>query len=153
MASYTPKAGIKPGTRSQLTYQMADYSQFKTSLDPEFLQTQSRPTERTRDAAARQLATTANRVQSQNLIFSGTVSVNPGSINAQTRGSVSVTITNVSPGDFIDFQPPTGLSTGLVYGGNIVASNDTVTLYLANITGSPIDDGANSWRYRVIRLS
>jgi hypothetical protein len=47
----------------------------------------------------------------------GTVAANPGSIAAQTRGSVDVTITGVRVGDIVLMNPPDGLNAGLVYGG------------------------------------
>ncbi len=132
---------------------MADYSQFKTSTDPEFLATQSRPMERTREANARALATSINKVQPSNLYQSGTVSIDPGSISANTRASISVAIDNAAPGDFIIFLPPTTLNNGLVYAGATVATSGTVSLFLGNITGSPIDDSARDWSYVAFRLS
>ena len=81
-------------------------------------------------------------------ILTGTLSsVNPGSIAANTRGSVDATLTGVAAGDIVILQAPDGLNTGLVYGGCVVSAGDTVRIYLANITGSPIDDGANDWIY------
>lgn len=128
-------------------------NRFLTSTDPEFLSVQSRPTERTREASARRLAQALNAPQPQNTLFSGSVAVDPGSISANTRAGVSVTIENVAPGDFVMWNVPTGLNAGLVFSGSIVAAADTVTLYLANITGSPINDGSNTWAYMVVRLS
>jgi hypothetical protein len=128
-------------------------SRFLTSTDPEFLATQSRPTERTREANARALATAGNKVSPQNLYQSGTVSIDPPNITANTRASVSVTIENVAPGDFVIMNPPSGLNAGLAYAGAIVAAADTVTVFIANITGGGINDGANVWEYMAVRLS
>jgi hypothetical protein len=83
----------------------------------------------------------------------GTVNANPGSINAQTRGSVDVTITGVAAGDIVVMNPPDGLNVGLVYGGCRVTAGDTVRIYLANITGSAIDDGSLTWDYLWIDLT
>lgn len=128
-------------------------SRFLTSTDPEFLATQSRPNERTREANARALATSANKVQPTNVIQSGTVSIDPGSINANTRAAVSVAIDNAAPGDIFLFLPPTTLNAGLVYAGATVAASGTVSLFLGNITGGAINDGALSWDYVAFRLS
>ena len=44
-------------------------------------------------------------------------------------------------------NPPDGLNTGLAYAGCRVTAGDTVRIYLANITGGAIDDGALTWDY------
>lgn len=81
-------------------------------------------------------------------IEAGTVaSVDPGSIAAQTRGSVDIAITGVATGDIVTLNPPDGLNTGLAYAGCRVTGADTVRVYLANITGGAIDDGALTWDY------
>jgi hypothetical protein len=63
------------------------------------------------------------------------------------RGYVDVTITGVAVGDIVIMQPPDGLNVGLVYGGCKVTAADTVRIFLANLTGSGIDDGASDWLY------
>ena len=128
-------------------------SRYNTSLDSEFIAVQTRPNERTREANARALATAGNKVSPQNLYQSGTVSIDPPNITANTRASVSVTIENVAPGDFVIMNPPSGLNAGLAYAGSIVAAADTVTVFIANITGGGINDGANVWEYMAVRLS
>lgn len=80
-------------------------------------------------------------------IEAGTVSADPGSIAAQTRGSVDVTVTGVATGDIVTMNPPDGLNTGLAYAGCRVTGADTVRVYLANITGGAIDDGSLTWDY------
>lgn len=80
-------------------------------------------------------------------VISGTISVNPGSIGATTRGSVNVTLTDVNTGDRLILQPPTALNAGLLYVGHDITALDTVTIYLYNTTGGSIDDGALTWKY------
>lgn len=80
-------------------------------------------------------------------VISGTISVNPGSIGATTRGSVNVTLTGVNTGDRLILQPPTALNAGLLYVGHDITATDTVTIYLYNTTGGSIDDGALTWKY------
>jgi hypothetical protein len=80
-------------------------------------------------------------------LVTGTISVNPGSIPATTKGSVSITITDLNTNDRIMFQPPTGLNIGLLFCGADVTADDTVTIYLYNTTVGAIDDGVNTWKY------
>lgn len=83
----------------------------------------------------------------------GTVSADPASISAQSRGYVDVTITGVAVGDILIMQPPDALDVGLVYGGCKVTATDTVRIFLANLTGSGINDGANDWLYLWIDIT
>lgn len=83
----------------------------------------------------------------------GTVSVDPANITAQSRGSIAVTVAGVAVGDIVILQPPTALNAGLAYAGCVVTGADTLTIFLANLTGSGIDDGANSWTYLWIGLT
>lgn len=77
----------------------------------------------------------------------GTISADPASISAQSRGYVDVTLSGVATGDIVIMQPPDALDAGLVYGGCKVTAANTVRIYLANLTGSGINDGANDWLY------
>lgn len=80
-------------------------------------------------------------------IQSGSVSVNPGSIGATTKGSVNVTISGLVPGNHILLDVPSGLNAGLLYVGHSITANNTLTIYLYNKTGGAIDDGAFNWNY------
>lgn len=75
------------------------------------------------------------------------VSIDPPSLAAQARGSVTFTLTGAVVGDLVVMMPPAGLSAGLIYCGCDVTAANTVTVYLANLTGAAIDDGALSWGY------
>lgn len=77
----------------------------------------------------------------------GTISINPASIPAQSRGQVDVTLTGAAVGDIVVLHPPTALDGGLVYGGCKVTAADTLSVYIANLTAGAIDDGANDWLY------
>lgn len=79
--------------------------------------------------------------------LTGTVSLDPGSIGAQTRGSVTFTLSGAAPGDIVILQPPTGLNAGLIYAGARVTTANTVTVFIGNLTGGSIDDGAQTWEY------
>ena len=80
-------------------------------------------------------------------IVSGTVSADPGNIDANTRGSVNVTVTGVNTSDRIFLNPPSGLNSGLLYCGCDVTASNTLTIYLYNTTGGAINDGAQTWKY------
>lgn len=77
----------------------------------------------------------------------GTVSVNPGSIAATTRGSVAVTISGLATGDRVILQPPSTLDGNLLFVGSDVTADNTLTIYLYNKSGGAIDDAAASWKY------
>ena len=83
----------------------------------------------------------------------GTVSLNPASINATTRGSVTFTLTGAAAGDLIVMMPPSTLNDDLIYCGADVTAADTVTVYLYNPTAGGIDDTAQTWNYVWISLT
>ena len=80
-------------------------------------------------------------------VVSGTVSVDPGSIGATTRGSVNVTISGLSTTDRVILQPPTGLNVELLFCGCDITASNTLTIYLYNKSGDAINDGALTWKY------
>jgi hypothetical protein len=80
-------------------------------------------------------------------MVTGNVAADPGSINGQTRGSVDVTVTGMTPGDRVVIQPPDGLEAGLAYVGCRVVGTDTLRIYLANLTGAAIDGGSQTYSY------
>lgn len=86
-------------------------------------------------------------------IESGTTSLDPASIAAQTRGSVTFTLTGAAVGDVVVMQPPGALNTGLAFSGAEVTGANTVTVYIVNVTSGAIDDGSNTWRYLFFDLT
>lgn len=80
-------------------------------------------------------------------IKTGSLAVNPGSIAANTKGSVNVTITGIQAGDQVLLTVPSGLNSGLLYVGNCITANNTLTIYLYNTTGGAIDDSSFNWNY------
>jgi hypothetical protein len=77
----------------------------------------------------------------------GTVSINPASIAATTRGATTFTITNAKVGDVLVMNPPAGLNDDLVFAGCAITAADTATVYLYNPTAGAIDDAAATWTY------
>ena len=80
-------------------------------------------------------------------LATGTISVDPGSIAATTRGSIGVTLTGVASGDEIILYPPSGVADDLLYVGHDITATNAVTLYFYNPTGSAINDAATTWKY------
>lgn len=83
-------------------------------------------------------------------VVSGTVSVNPPSIGATTRGGVDVTIAGVVATDIVIAEPPAALNDDLIYCG-VVAGAGKFTVFLYNPTAGSIDDTARTWTYKIIR--
>lgn len=85
-------------------------------------------------------------------ISSGTVSLNPGSISATTRGTVTFTLTGADTTDIIVMTPPAALDDDLLFVGAAVTSANTVTVYLYNPTAGAIDDSARTWSYLFFKV-
>ena len=79
-------------------------------------------------------------------IATGTATVDPASIAANTGGTVDVTITGVATDDTIIFNPP-ALTAGLLYVGCRAQSANTARIFLFNVTGAPIDEPSGTWRW------
>jgi hypothetical protein len=97
-----------------------------------------------------QAAVGALVVGSANTVYGidfGTISLNPASIAATTRGTVTFTLTGAETTDIIVMNPPSGLNDDLLFVGASITAADTVTVYLYNPTAGAIDDGANTWSY------
>lgn len=63
---------------------------------------------------------------------------------------LTVTVPGALPGDGVVLGAPGDLEAGLVFSG-LVSADDTVTIRLANITGTGIDPAEKEWSARVIR--
>ena len=77
----------------------------------------------------------------------GTVSIDPASINATTRGATTFTLTGAATTDIIIVNPPATLNDDLIFAGAAVTSADTVTIYLYNPTGAGIDQASATFSY------
>jgi hypothetical protein len=94
------------------------------------------------------------KIGSKNLngFLSGTVSVNPPSILATSRASVSVTIAGVVATDIVVMEPPATLNDDLIYCG-CEAGAGVVYVNIYNPTGAAIDDSARDWKYKIVQVS
>lgn len=86
-------------------------------------------------------------------IYKVTVSINPGSIAATTRGSGTATVKDLAVGDVVIAVAHPGIADDLIYVGAEVSAADTVKINLYNPTAGAIDDGAISWTFLVIDLT
>jgi hypothetical protein len=86
-------------------------------------------------------------------IQAGTVSLDPGSIAAATRGSVTFTLTGARAGDRVYVTMPAALEDDLLPLGARVTADDTVTVYLYNPTAGAIDGAALTWDYLWLDLT
>ncbi len=77
----------------------------------------------------------------------GTASVDPASINATTRGSVTFTLTGAKTTDIIIVNPPADLNDDLLFVGAAISAADTVSIYLYNPTGSAINETSRTFSY------
>ena len=77
----------------------------------------------------------------------GTVSIDPPSIDPTSRAAVTATVTGVAVGDTVVMSPPADLDDDLVFAGATVTDADEVTVYLYNPTGGAVNDTARTWRW------
>lgn len=77
----------------------------------------------------------------------GTVSIDPASIAATTRGTATATIAGVASGDVVAMFPPSGLEAALLFVGSHVSGADSVTVSLYNTAGVGTDGAALTWEY------
>jgi hypothetical protein len=80
-------------------------------------------------------------------VFSSLVTIDPASVSATACLNVAVTVTGAKANDLFTFYPPAALNAGLVYGGVVSVTTDTVTIDVCNLTAAPIDDTARVWEY------
>lgn len=77
----------------------------------------------------------------------GTVSIDPASINATTRGGTTFTLTGAATTDIIIVNPPSDLNDDLIFAGAAVTAANTVTIYLYNPTAGSINQAAATFSY------
>lgn len=82
-------------------------------------------------------------------IKTGTVTINPANLGAETRGATAATIPGAAVGDIILLNLPSGpaLNDDLIFVGADVGGADTIRIFLYNPTAGAIDDGATTWTY------
>jgi hypothetical protein len=73
------------------------------------------------------------------------VTADPGSIAANTTGTVSLTVPGSVPGMMFNVQAPS-LATGLVIGQAYCTTAGTVVVVIGNTTVAPVDDASQTFR-------
>lgn len=91
----------------------------------------------------------ANRIEG---VQTGTVALDPPSIAATSRGTVTFTLTGAATGDAIIMLPPSDLEDDLLYVGAAVTAANTVTVYLYNPTAAALDGVSKTWGYVWFRI-
>lgn len=86
-------------------------------------------------------------------VKSGTIDVNPASINGSESGETEVTISGAAVGDIVIMNVPATLETGLAYSGVRVSATDKVQVRLTNVTTDPVNGASLTWTYTIIRVA
>jgi hypothetical protein len=81
--------------------------------------------------------------------FTGTVTFDFGSINAQTQATTTLTVTGCRAGDAVIVRPSTAVN-GIILDGT-VTSNDTVTIRAVNYSSGAIDPASQAYRVIVLQ--
>lgn len=77
----------------------------------------------------------------------GTVTVNPGNVSANSTLDTAVTVDGLRTGMPVFVSPPSTLDSGIAFAGAWVASNNTLTIRLANVTAGGINPASATWAY------
>lgn len=78
-------------------------------------------------------------------------SINPASVGATSYSSQTFTVEGLTTDDVIAVNPPS-LTSGLYLISYRVSAADTLSLTFYNSTGSPIDEGAGTYKILTCRL-
>lgn len=81
--------------------------------------------------------------------LNGSVSWDAGSVNSGAQTSTTVSVPGASLGDFV-FASASGVLSGMQLSGEVTASG-TVTIYLSNLTGAPVDLGSLTYYAKVLQ--
>lgn len=83
----------------------------------------------------------------------GSFTWNPPEVGAATTVDTTLTVTDAPQveglrvGQPVYVTPPSDLTAGLVCGGAWVATVDTLTIRLGNVTAAPINQGSGTWAF------
>lgn len=77
--------------------------------------------------------------------------VDLGSVAANTTETETATVSGVKTTDVILAAIKPTLEAGLLIGTAWVSAADTVSIQVANVTGSPINEASETWRFVVLR--
>ncbi|MER7213209.1 hypothetical protein ABT340_39615 [Streptosporangium sp. NPDC000239] len=91
---------------------------------------------------------TNGRVPASQARLTASATLDFASIAAGAVGTLTVTVTGASTGDFALVAPPGNLNAGLVVCG-FVSAADTVTIRVLNGTAGAIDPASSTWKVTV----
>ena len=83
-------------------------------------------------------------------VLSTTAELDFSSISAGSTETETIELEGAAVGDSVMLAPPATLDSGLIWSAH-VTDEDTVSVRLANVTGSPIDPGAATWGVTIVR--
>jgi len=78
-------------------------------------------------------------------------SLNPTSVAATTYSEQTFTVAGLTTEDIVVVNPP-ALTSGLYVISSRVSADDTLSLVFYNSTGSPIDEGAGTYKISTIKI-
>lgn len=84
-------------------------------------------------------------------ILRDVVELDFGAISANTTSELTFTMLGARKEDIVQVTPQTGLTSGLIIAYAYVSEDDTITLRLGNITGSPINPSSTKFNVIVIK--
>lgn len=83
---------------------------------------------------------------------------NPPNVPATSTVDTTLTVTDAASlkglrvGQPVHVSPPSTLDSGLAVGGAWVATDDTITIRLANVTAGAINPASGTWAYSGVML-
>jgi hypothetical protein len=86
-------------------------------------------------------------------IRSGSITVDPANLTAQTSAETQVTLQGIESGDVIMLNVPASLEAGLAFSGVRVSAANTIQVRLSNVTAGAIDGASRSWSYLYFDLT
>lgn len=90
----------------------------------------------------------------QGELITGTVTVDPGSIDDEATADVDVALSGITTNDILlAFQPPEDLLADLQQVGIWISAANQITVRLANDSGGALNQASKSWKYAYLRTS
>lgn len=84
-------------------------------------------------------------------IWTGSVTIDPGSAAANSSLDVAVAVGGIKLGDIVTMNIPASLEDDLLFKGARVSDAEEITVTLYNPTGAPIDGASLVWTFGVIQ--
>lgn len=86
-------------------------------------------------------------------LLTGSMTVDPASIAANTTANTDVTVNGVKSGDVVSVYPPATFENGLVVQGATIPSDNTIRIRISNHSAGAVDAASATWLYKVVRAN